>query len=251
MRNETFWYSAFERLDRHESVFVPLLQDESFLYQLTPSQKALEEVLRASAPASLIPLIDQLSTALVPGNNPNVVSLFRENSGVFPFTEKRQQFMTRFDHALRDGHNLFFRGNWTGQDSQNTDFGSLTAYSRGRNSDVKDFSLAVGDTLVISPQWVSETRLGIGYYDFGVYPTDPLGPAIGIEGFGSFGRDFILPARIVERTWQVRQNFMRISGRHTFKFGADINPFRDSALAEKFLGRALHLRRSRTFVEFD
>ena len=236
VRNETFWYSAFERLDRHESVFVPLLQDESFLYQLTPSQKALEEVLRASAPASLIPLIDQLSTALVPGNNPNVVSLFRENSGVFPFTEKRQQFMTRFDHALRDGHNLFFRGNWTGQDSQNTDFGSLTAYSRGRNSDVKDFSLAVGDTLVISPQWVSETRLGIGYYDFGVYPTDPLGPAIGIEGFGSFGRDFILPARIVERTWQVRQNFMRISGRHTFKFGADINPFRDSALAETFLG---------------
>ena len=235
-RNETFWYSAFERLDRHESVFVPLLQDESFLYRLTPSQQELEQVLRASAPANLIPLIDQLSTSLIPGNNPNVVSLFRENSGVFPFTEKRQQFMTRFDHTLRDGHNLFFRGNWTGQDSQNTDFGSLTAYSRGRNSNVKDFTLAVGDTLVISPQWVSETRLGIGYYDFGVYPTDELGPGIGIEGFGSFGRDFILPARIVERTWQVRQNFIRLSGRHTFKFGADINPLRDWARAETFLG---------------
>ncbi len=235
-RNKTFWYSAFERLDRHESVFVPLLQDDSFLYRLTPSQQTLADTLRASAPPSLLPLLEQLSTALVPGNNPRVASLFEENSGVFPFAEKRQQFMTRFDHTLRDGHNLFFRGNWTGQENQNTSFGSLVAYSRGRNMNAKDFSLVFGDTLVISPQWVSETRLGMGYYDFGVYPTEPLGPAIEINGFGIFGRDFILPTRVVERTWQVRQNFIRISGRHTFKFGADINPLRDAARAETFFG---------------
>ena len=39
---------------------------------------------------------------------------------------------------------------------------------------------------------------------------------------------------MVERAWQLRQNFTRVSGRHTFKFGADINPLRDSAQVETF-----------------
>ena len=40
-REGTFFYGAYERLDRHESVFVPLLRDDSFLYELTPSQQGL------------------------------------------------------------------------------------------------------------------------------------------------------------------------------------------------------------------
>ena len=38
-RDRTFFFTAYERLDRHESSFVPLLQDRSFLYEL----KALAE----------------------------------------------------------------------------------------------------------------------------------------------------------------------------------------------------------------
>ena len=229
-RNKTFFYSAYERLDRHESVFVPLLQDRSFLYQLTPSQQALVNALGSgAAPPQLLPLVKELSAALVPGNYPHVVSLFESNSGVFPFSEQRQQFLARIDHTVRDGHNLFLRGNWTGQDNENTSFGSLVGYTRGRIGKINDFSIALGDTLVIGPRWVSETRLGLAYHDAGSYPTDPYGPSIDINGFGFFGRDFILPGRVVERAWQLRQNFTRVSGRHTFKFGADINPLRDSA----------------------
>ena len=87
---------------------------------------------------------------------------------------------------------------------------------------------------MISPQWISETRLGLAYHDAGSYPTDPYGPSIDINGFGFFGRDFILPGRVVERAWQLRQNFTLVSGRHIFKFGADINPVRDSARVETF-----------------
>ena len=234
-RDRTFFYSAYERLDRHESAFVPLLQDQSFLYQLTPSQQALANVLGSgAAPPQLVPLVRQLAAQLVPGNHPHVVSLFENNSGVFPFSEQRQQFLARIDHTVGDGHNLFLRGNWTGEDNQNTSFGSLVGYSRGRISKINDFSIALGDTLLIGPQWVSETRLGLAYHDAGTYPTDPYGPAIDINGFGFFGRDFILPARVVERAWQLRQNFTRVSDRHTFKFGVDINPLRDSVRAETF-----------------
>ena len=233
-RNKTFYYLAYERLDRHESQIVPLLADRSFLTRLTPSQQALADTLSVAGPPQLRPLVGQLAAALVPANHPNVISLFDENSGVFPFGEDRQQTVMRFDHTIRDGHNFFIRGNWTGQESENTDFGSLVARSRGRDTNVNDFALALGDTLVISPRWVSETRLGVAYHDFGVYPTDPYGPSIDINGFGNFGRDFILPTRAVERTWQARQNFVRVSGSQTLKFGVDVNPVRDAIRSETF-----------------
>ena len=235
-RNKTFLYTAYERLDRHESKIVPLLADPSFLTSLTPSQQLLVDTFGARAPAPFRPLVSALSAALVPANNPLVRPLFEANSGVFPFGEQRQQIVSRFDHALRDGHNIFVRANWTGQDTENTALGELAGLNRGRYSSVNDFAIAFGDTYVFSPQWVSETRLGFGYHDFGVNPNDPYGPSIDIAGFGNFGRDLILPVRNLERVYQIRQNFMRLSGRQTLKFGVDINPVRDAVRAETFLG---------------
>ncbi len=235
-RNKTFYYTAYERLDRHESQIVPLLADRSFLTSLTPSQQALADTLLAAGPPLLRPFVSQLSGALTPGNYPHVVQMFEENSGVFPFGEQRQQFLARLDHTLSDGHNIFFRGNWTGQDRENTRFGSLTARSRGQNVSSNDFGLALGDTWVISPKWVSETRVGFGYQDHGVYPTDPFGPGIDINGFGNFGRDLLLPVRVVERAYELRQNFVRVTGRQTIKFGVDYNPVRDWVQSEIFFG---------------
>ena len=233
-KNKTFWYGAFERLDRNESQIVPLLADPSFLTSLTPSQQTLADVLGASGPPAFRPVIDQLAASLTPGNHPGVRELFEDNSGIFPFSELRQQLITRVDHTFSENHNMFFRGNWTGQDGQNTDFGALVARNRGRNTSVNDFALAFGDTYVINSKWLSETRIGAGYHDFGVHPTDPHGPAISISGFGVFGRDFILPTRVVERVAQFRQNFMRVSSRQTLKFGIDYNPLRDWVRSETF-----------------
>ena len=233
-RNETFYSVTYERLDRHESQIIPLLSDRSFLTSLTDSQQDLVNVLGTAGPLSLRPLVGRLAAALVPANHSGVEPLFEENSGVFPFSEKRQQIVTRYDHALRDGHTMFFRGNWTGRDSDNTSFGELNARSRGYLVSLDEFSLAYGDTFVISPRWVSETRLGFSYHDSGSTPYEPNGPSIEIAGFGNFGRDFFLPIRGVERVYQVRQNFIRLTGRQTLKFGADINPVRNWVRSETF-----------------
>ena len=122
-RNRTFFYLAYERLDRHESQIVPLLADRSFLTSLTDSQQSLVDALRVASP-TLTPLVNQLAYALVPAHTPAVVSLFEKNSGTFPFGEQRQQVITRVDHTLGDGHNMFFRGNWSGQESDNINFGA-------------------------------------------------------------------------------------------------------------------------------
>ncbi|MDE0109266.1 MAG: carboxypeptidase regulatory-like domain-containing protein [Bryobacterales bacterium] len=97
-RNETFYSVTYERLDRHESQIVPLLSDRSFLTSLTDSQQDLVNVLGAAGPAPLRPLAGRLAAALVPANHPGVVPLFEENSGVFPFSEERQQIVGRIDH---------------------------------------------------------------------------------------------------------------------------------------------------------
>ena len=235
-RNKTFYSFVYERLDRHESQIIPLLADRSFLSSLTDSQQALVDVLGTAGPTPLRPLVGQLAAALVPANNPGVVPLFEENSGVFPFSEERQQVVMRLDHTLREGHSLFLRGNWTGSDSDNTSFGELSARNRGSDSNQSEFSLALGDTIVISPKWVSETRMGFAYRDSGSRPYEPYGPTIEIAGFGIFGRDFFLPIRGVERVYQVRQNFTRVTGRQTLKFGADMNPVRNWVRSETFLG---------------
>lgn len=235
-QNRTFLFAGYELLARNESQIVPLLDDPSFLYSLPPHQQALADTLGASAPPALRPLVRELATALVPANTPGVVELFEANSGVFPFAERRHQVITRLDHVLGDGHNIFLRGNTTQQQVDNSNFGALQGLSRGYNSGIKDFAIGLGDTYVISPSWVSETRIGLGYHDFGTYPNDPHGPGIDINGFGNFGRDLILPARVVERVLQIRQNFVRLSGRQTIKFGADYNPIRDAAEVETFMG---------------
>ena len=235
-RNKTFFSATYERLDRHESIIIPLLSDRSFLTSLTPSQQELANVLTATLPTPLRPLVSELAAGLIPANYPGVVPLFEENSGVFPFAEDRQQVLTRWDHALRDGHSLFLRGNWTGRDNDNSSIGELNARNRGSDQDLGEFSLAFGDTFVISPRWVSETRLGFSYHDSGSTPYDSNGPSIEIAGFGNFGRDFFLPIRGVERVYQARQNFIRVTGRQTLKFGADINPVRNWVRSETFLG---------------
>ena len=234
-QNKTFYSVTYERLDRHESQIIPLLSDRSFLTSLTESQQELVNVLSVAGPVPLRPLVGQLAAALVPANYPGVVPLFEENSGVFPFSELRQQVVTRLDYALRDGHNMFLRGNWTGYDRDNTSFGELNARNRGYYQNLSEFSLAFGDTLAISPRWVSETRLGFAYHDSGSTPYEPNGPSIEIAGFGNFGRDFFLPIRGLERVYQVRQNFIRVTDRQTLKFGADANPVRNWVRSETFL----------------
>ncbi len=235
-RNETFYYAAYERLDRNESQIVPLLDDPSFLHTLPKFQQDLADVLAVRAPPALKPLVGQISGGLTPANTPGVEELFEKNSGVFPFSEHRQQLLARADHSLRDGHNIFVRANLTLQDAENSNFGALLGRSRGFTRSVWDSALAFGDTYVISPSWVSETRVGLGYHDFDVLPTDSHGPSIDINGFGFFGRDLILPARVVERVFQVRQNFMRLTSRQTIKFGVDYNPLRDWVRSETFFG---------------
>ncbi|MBI3681157.1 MAG: TonB-dependent receptor [Acidobacteria bacterium] len=223
-KDKTFFFAGFERLDRQESNFVPLLQDTSVFSRVTPSQQQLFDFFRSTGDPTLIGLASQAQRTLTPASNPFVVQMFAKNSGVFPFAEDLTTFGIKLDHRFSERHNAFFRGNVSGNFQQNSAFGALDAYNRGRSLDQFDGTLMVNDTFVFNPRWLMDTRLMFNYNTLDVIPTDPYGPEINVTGFGLFSRQIFLPYYGIERHYQALQNFSFLGGRHNVKFGYDFNP---------------------------
>ena len=75
-----------------------------------------------------------------------------------------------------------------------------------------------------------------GAYNYEVIPTDTQGPEINITGYGLFGREIFLPAKTIERHYQAQQTMSFHNGRHSARFGVDINPVSDRVRSETFFG---------------
>ncbi len=235
-KDRTFYFIAFERLERHETAFVPIEQDPTPFYNLTASQQSLVNYLNSVPSASFQQIGQQLQQALTPANNPAVLQFFNQNSGEFPFSETNNQGSVRIDHRFNDKDFMFLRANITSGFDQNAALGALIGYSRGRSIDVLDDTAMLSNTYVFSPKWIAESRLMFGDVQLKVIPNDPYGPQIDIEGFGSFGREIFLPSRTFERHYEAIQNFNYTSGKHAVKFGVDIDPVRDTVVSETFFG---------------
>jgi hypothetical protein len=235
-RDRTFLFAGFERLDRNETVFVPILQDRSAFSRLTPSQQQLADYFDIAPVPQLRPLGGALRQALITENYPSTLALFNRNSGNFPFGEGVSQFSVRLDQHFSENDRFFLRGSLTDSSNDNTQFGALIGFNRGRSIDQFDGALMASNTYVINPRWVTETRLMFGYNKLNVQPVDAAGPEINITGYGFFGREIFLPSTTFERQYQLQQIFDFSSGRHTVKFGVDVNPVRDTVRSETFFG---------------
>jgi hypothetical protein len=232
VRDRTMFFLAFERLDRNETSFVPILEDRSAFSRLTASQEQLLGFLN-NVP-QLRPLGAGLRSNLTTTTFPGTIALFNRNSGNFPFAEETNLFSFRLDHKFTQDNMLFIRGNMARTDSTAAQLGALLAYNRGRNIGQDDNTIMLNDTWVITDRLVSETRAMFGHYKLDITTIDPFGPQIDISGFGLFGREIFLPSRIIERHYQLMQTLTYSSGRHALKFGADINPVRDNVHTETF-----------------
>jgi hypothetical protein len=234
--DKTFFFVSFERLDRHESEFVSILDNPAILNQLTPSQTALFNYFASTNNFLLNLVAANGEKLLVPSTNPAVPQIFEQNSGVFPFSEENPAYSLRLDHHLSDRNTLFLRGNFNTLFQQNAELGAQIGYNRGRSFNQIDGTIAAGDTFVANPNWVIETRAMFNYNRDFVEPVDPNGPEFNVEGYGSFGRDTFIPSATYERHYELLQNTSYHSGKHTVKFGWDVNPVRDRAISDTYFG---------------
>jgi len=235
-RDRTFFFATFERLDRHETVFVPILSDPGILNRLTPSQQQLATALTNSGIGALAQVGAIMQTVLTPSTNPAVPAVFNANSGTFPFTGTQNQASLRLDHKLNAKNYMFFRASITREDLANTKFGALSGLSNGNSTRWADQTFVLSDSTQFSPRWLGITRLSFARARFFILPNDPIGPEIIINGFGSFGRDYVYPFNQNEWYWEGRQTFSYTSQRHSLNFGVDVSPVRDSSDVETFFG---------------
>src|SRR4030095_14362300 len=78
-KDRLHYYAAFERRDAHQSAFVPILSDRTFLSRLSPGQQDIVNVLSASGIPQLAGGAALLRSILIPSNNPQTGALFEAN----------------------------------------------------------------------------------------------------------------------------------------------------------------------------
>ena len=128
----------------------------------------------------------------------------------------------KLDQSVRVGHMLGIRYSLYDVDSKNSrGAGGLNAPSASAALDNMDQTVALSNTLVLSPRTYLETRAQLAYSDLKAPPTDPLGPAVSIAGVAAFGRLSSSPTGRVNTMYQVVNNLSYQAGSHAFKVGAD------------------------------
>lgn len=232
-KDRSFFFASFERLDQHESKFVPINRDPSFLVP-TPNQTTLLNTLAAIPP--LAPLLPTLRGALTPGINPAVTKLIAANNGTFPFSAHNSVASLRIDHRFSSNNTAFFRENYSESFSPSDQFGALIAVSRGKSIEFKDNNILLADSHIFSANLVNEFRFNWGYTRYDFTPTDPNGPEFNLSGFGFFNRDIFLPSHTTERRYQWSDNLTHTRGRHSIKTGIDYILIREASDNETFFG---------------
>ena len=210
--NRSFFFAAFEGLDRDESTSVSVLTDDS-IFKPTPQQEVILAGLPAAAGAGL-------RAALTASDRTK--SLFIANSGVFPYHSTDYKFSVRLDHQLNDSNQFMFRYNTAVVDESNPNVRALIGASRAIDSRKLDHTGILGWTKTFSSRVVNQFHYQYNYSDYLVNSQDRFGPEININGFGYFNGDAFLPSRLLWRRQQFREKLSLSHGAHLLKIGGDL-----------------------------
>ena len=154
-------------------------------------------------------------------------------AGNYPVSEGTTIIDARIDHKFTPNNNLVLRANVSPStisgvqtQGQGQNFGQ-DAYSRTAYNQTRDFAITLSDTATLGSNKINEFRFQYArrgvLFDFAQGTPFGADVASNIVGFAFVGREPYSYVRRVEQRYQVADNFSIIKGKHSFKFGADIN----------------------------
>ena len=172
------------------------------------------------------------SGAPIPGYGTSFFPLATQK-GNFPVTEGTTLLSLRLDHRLTNTQQVMLRANVSPSTStalevsaQGTQNYGLNSFSRTSDLTNRDVAGVVQHVWTLGNNKINEFRFqyarrGQNY----TYSHSPGGSAVGdqITGFAYIGREPFSFVRRTEQRYQFTDNFSLVHGRHTFKWGADVN----------------------------
>lgn len=130
--------------------------------------------------------------------------------------------LAKLDHQVSGRDQLSVRYSRYGVTARNSrGAGGLSAPTASSNLDNLDWTVALSNTLMLSPRTVLETRAQLAHSDLQAPPSDPIGPAVSIAGVASFGTSSNSPTGRVNTLYQIVNNVSHQAGAHALRAGVD------------------------------
>ena len=143
-------------------------------------------------------------------------------AGVFESPIDSTNLLGKVDHRINGRDQVSVKYSLYDVGSRNSrTAGGLNAPSASSSLDNLDQTIALGNTLSVSPRTVLETRAQFSHSSLEAPPTDPVGPAVTISGVATFGTLSTSPTARVNRMYQVVNNLSHQAGAHALRIGAD------------------------------
>jgi len=239
IKDKTFYFGSFERLDRKESQFLPFNQNPS-VFQPTANQASLVGAI-ATLPASAdIPvptaLAQALSSVFTLGPTSIAHRLLDQESGVKPFFSQFTTGMFRMDHSFSPKNQLNARFNISDTYDEGFVIANLRARTNGANNGTHDAGIVLSDTNVFTSRIVNESRFQFVRRHFNSVPVDRNGPNLSISGIGDFGRNYNIDSYRTEDRYQFVDNISFSYGRHRMKAGFDFSHVQIDTESDIFFG---------------
>jgi hypothetical protein len=246
--DKTFFFASFEGLRQDAQNAVPILTNTSIFRPDTGRFSGNNQVAiitglagegatpvpcltgQPAVPAATCALIltsaltTSPSTGLSAGqmaSNAFLNNLFETNGGLFPYNTREYLASFRLDHSFSDSDQTFLRYTFGHDLEESPDVQSLTGFTRGSSIHTYSHTIQGSWFHIFSPFTQNELRIQWNYTDFNVLPNQLGSVGLDIPGFGDFGNQIFIPSLTIMRRPDFADNFTKILGHHTVKFGGE------------------------------
>ncbi len=146
----------------------------------------------------------------------------RISTGIYDNPVDSVNVLAKVDHQAGGRDQFSVRYSRYGVSASNSrGAGGLSAFTAASNLDNVDQALAIGNTFILTPRTVLETRAQMARGDLEAPPSDLTGPAVNIAGVATFGTSSSSPTGRLNKMYQVVNNLSHQRGAHALRAGID------------------------------
>jgi len=193
----------------------PIVSGRTFFYGNLEQRRLDQSGLVTVSDASVAVINAKLASVGYPGS-PIV-------TGVFDNPVDTTNLLAKIDHSVTARDRLTFR--YTAYDARSTNArgaGGVITPSASTALDNLDQTVAVSNVWILSSRTVLETRAQIATSDLKAPPSDPIGPAVTIQGVATFGTASGAPTARTNRMYEIVNNVSYLAGDHSVRAGVDV-----------------------------